>query len=182
MIQYMEHPSSNSANQKISIGVSSCLLGNKVRYDGDHKLNSIITEVIADKFELIAVCPETAIGLGVPRPPIQLIEIQGQIRARGVADNNVDVTNALIEYARHFLEEQPFVCGFILTARSPSCGVKSTELYNDHGISIGKTSGIFAEALHQIKPDLPVIGEEALENIETRSVFIEQVKSFQHQR
>ena len=182
MIQCMKHLSPNSAKQKISIGVSSCLLGNKVRYDGDDKLNSIITEVLADVFELVAVCPETAIGLGIPRPPIQLIEVQGQIRARGVADNKIDVTSALIKFACDFLQEQPDLCGFILTARSPSCGVNSTELFNDQGSCIGKTSGIFAQALQQIKPELPVIGEEALENMETRNVFIEKVNSFHRQR
>lgn len=169
-------------SRKIPIGVSSCLLGNKVRYDGGHKTNPFITNVLTNNFDFLAICPETGIGLGVPRPPIQLVEIQSQTHALGVDDKSIDVTSALTKYASQIVKEQRHLCGFILKTRSPSCGAGSTDLYNQDGICIGKTSGIFVAALQQLIPEIPVIDEESLQSQEKLAQFTEQVNSYYYKR
>jgi len=178
----MSNRSQQKRTDKIPIGVSSCLLGNRVRYDGGHKYNSIIDELFSTGFDLIAVCPETGIGLGVPRPPIQLLKQQAQVRAVGVEDKTIDVTDALHDYAQRIMKDHRKLCGFIFKARSPSCGIGSSDLFDAQGTYLDKTSGIFAATLQQINPKLPVIDEDSLALDENWKRFIERVNEFHRQQ
>lgn len=163
---------------KPRVGISSCLLGNKVRYDGKHQRNDIIIEVLADHIELIAICPETGIGLPVPRPPIHLVRFKSEIHAIGVEDNNLDVTNELITYSNTIFQQYQDLSGFIFKSRSPSCGVHDTPIVNSSNEQIDTGAGLFAHTLIQLNPTLPIEDETRLQDKESLNVFLKRVLSF----
>lgn len=159
---------------KIPIAVSSCLLGQEVRYDGGHKHNGYLTQTLGRYFEYIPFCPEVAIGLGIPRPPIRLVHIGGQTRAQGVKDPQLDVTAQLQDYAHKVVPQLAGVCGYILKRASPSCGMERVKVYSNNNI-YGSDSGIYAAALMQAMPELPIEEEGRLMDPVLRENFIERV-------
>lgn len=160
------------------VGISACLCGDRVRYDGREKGFPDLVAILEKQLELLNVCPEVAIGMGVPRPPIQLTLNQGVVEARGVTNPSHDVTTALQDYAQLLIKgHSPFnsgkntLCGFILKSRSPSCGVGSTPMYkNNHPVGFG--SGIFSQQLQQQLPWLPIAEEESLLESEHQQNFV----------
>jgi uncharacterized protein YbbK (DUF523 family) len=102
----------------LKIGISACLLGERVRYDGGHKRNQMLLDYLALRYALVPICPEVAAGLGVPRPPVQLVARGVEIRAVGVLDEQLDVTRPLIEYGRQVIAGEG-LCGFVFKSRSP---------------------------------------------------------------
>lgn len=162
---------------RIRLGVSSCLLGERVRYDGDHKRDAYICDTLAECFELIPLCPELAIGLGVPRPPIQLVERGSDTRAVGVQDPNMDVTDALQAYARNSAARLADISGYLCKARSPSCGLFSTPIHVGNGRR-RKGSGRFAAALQAALPLLPMEEEGRLNDPDLRDNFLERVFAY----
>lgn len=164
---------------RAKIGVSSCLLGNAVRYDGTDKYSPHITEALGEAFALIAFCPEMAIGLGVPRPPIQLVSVADGIRLRGVNDPQQDVTSDILAYAQSIFLELEALSGYIFKARSPSCGVTDVPVYRVDGSTTAElASGLFAQAIQELLPDLPLTNEEALLEGRARSDFISRVQNY----
>lgn len=159
----------------IRIGVSSCLLGNRVRYDGDHKHDTLITDVLGRFFDFVPVCPEVAIGMGVPRPPIQLVSAAGGLRAVGVDNKQVDVTAALATYGRRMTRELKGISGYIFKSKSPSCGIQSAKVHTRRGRPSNKGTGIFAHEFTQRLPLLPVEDEVGLNAIPIRENFIERI-------
>ena len=156
------------------IGVSSCLLGQRVRYDGDHKRDAFIVQELGACFELLPVCPEMAIGMGVPRPPIRLVLEADGIHARGVEDPDLDVTARLTAFAHQTLPGLAHLCGYVFKARSPSCGVGSAPvLVPGHPPRL--ESGLFAAALQAALPHLPVEQEDRLRDPVLRERFLERV-------
>lgn len=97
----------------LRVAVSSCLLGNPVRYDAGHKHSAYITQTLGEYFEFIPFCPEVAIGLGIPRPPIRLVSVEGVTRVRGVNDPQQDVTEALVEYAAGVAQQLQGVSAYL---------------------------------------------------------------------
>ncbi len=160
--------------EKIPIAISSCLLGQEVRYDGGHKHNGYITETLGEYFEFTAFCPEVAIGLGIPRPTIQLVQVSGAIRVCGSKDPKLDVTEQLQDYARHVLPELEGICGYIFKRASPSCGMERVKVYRD-GNLVGTDRGIYAATIMQALPELPVEEEGRLMDPVLRENFIERV-------
>ncbi|EGG99151.1 Uncharacterized conserved protein / Hypothetical protein YbgA [gamma proteobacterium IMCC2047] len=164
------------------VGISACLCGDRVRYDGRDKGMPGLVETLEKKLTLVKVCPEVAIGMSVPRAPIQLVQIkQGKelkIEARGIENPRQNVTEALGGYAQEIINRytstqssNPILSGFILKNRSPSCGIKSTPIHeNGKPITIG--NGIFSQQLQQQLPWLPVTGEEALKQASQQQAFI----------
>ena len=125
-----------------------------------------------------AICPEAAAGLGVPRPPVQLVVRDGEIRALGVENGQLDVTQPLIEYGRQWVHEQAAgLCGFIFKSRSPSCGLGTTPIRGEDG-EILSGNGLFVQQFIQALPHLPVIDEEALESPQLRLQFLQRVDSY----
>ena len=114
----------------LRIGVSSCLLGHAVRYDAGHKHNAYITQTLGEYFEFAPFCPELAIGLGVPRPTIRLVNVDGEVRVRGVKDPGQDVTEALVANARDVAGQLESVSGYIFKKGSPSCGMDRVKVYH----------------------------------------------------
>jgi len=157
------------------VAVSSCLLGEKVRYDGGDKRNAIILDVLTEYFELLPFCPEVGIGLPVPRPPIQLVQGDGAIHVLGVENPEIEVGERLHEYGRNMADRWHELSGFIFKSRSPSCGLASVPLHTANGEVIGTVSGAFAEEIAHAFPELPMVEEEAMVDPLLREQFIHQV-------
>ncbi len=166
-----------SASTKPLVAISACLLGHPVRYDGRDKRDRFIEGRLGALFEWLPLCPETAIGLPTPRPPLHLRSRGGTIRVVGVADAAVDVTDALADYARTTADVWGDVRGCILKARSPSCGLGGLPVMNSTGETlIGRDGwGEFARVLRQLKPDIPMIDEEQLRDDMACRAFVESV-------
>lgn len=167
----------NSAREieKIPIAVSSCLLGQEVRYDGSHKHNGYITQTLGTYFEFTAFCPEVAIGLGIPRPPIQLVQIDNEIRVRGTRDPQLDVTDRLQVYARSVVPALETYCGYIFKKSSPSCGMERVKVYHRNGNPVTNGRGAYADVIMGALPELPVEEEGRLMDPVLRENFIERV-------
>jgi uncharacterized protein YbbK (DUF523 family) len=163
-----------SATHRTAVAVSACLVGEKVRYDGTDKLLPVHA-LLRKELNLIAVCPEVGAGLGVPRPPVQLIEIDGQIRARGRENRRLDVTAALQNFAAHSLQyllNDHQLCGYLWKSRSPSCGFSSTPLFTADGIEVSRTSGIQADYFQRHLPYLNYCEETALATADAATDFV----------
>lgn len=159
------------------IAVSACLLGHKVRYDGKHKLDRLVTDVLAREFTLLPICPEADAGLGVPRPKIQLTRIGQEIRLRGVDVTELDVTARIRDQALHFIKHHP-VQGIVLKDKSPSCGMKNARMVNTQGQEIGFANGLFVDTVLKFKAHLPLIQASAMQDPEQLENFINRVKSY----
>ena len=114
---------------KIKIGISSCLLGEEVRYNGGHKLSRLCVNELSDFFEYKPVCPEVGIGLGIPRKPIHLIGDPENPRAVNINDENIDVTHRLVKFSQKTLPSLHKICGYIFIKGSPSCGLFKVKVY-----------------------------------------------------
>ena len=143
----------DSADARAAIGVSACLLGQPVRYDGGAKYLAA-TATLREALELLPICPEVGAGLSVPRPPVQLVAGRdGEVRARGRDDSTLDVTEPLQRFAAVALAEARTrrLCGYLWKSRSPSCGMGSTPLFAASGAETGRGSGIqAAHFLHEL--------------------------------
>ncbi len=160
---------------RIRIGISSCLLGQAVRFDGGHKHNDYITQSLGQFFDFVAYCPEVAIGLGVPRPPIRLVKSAHGLRARGVHDATLDVTDKLVAYAEKIAPTLHGLSGYILKQGSPSCGMQRVNVYGARGKSVSTGSGLYAGTLMAQLPELPFEEEGRLMDPVLRENFVERV-------
>lgn len=163
---------------RLRLGVSACLLGQPVRYDGGHKRDGFVADLLGAHFELLPVCPEVAIGLGVPRRPIRLVDTAHGLRVRGVNDPALDVTDALDGQAARVRQEMPELCGYVLKKNSPSCGMQRVKTYTEAGAPIGRASGAYAAGLMTRAPLLPVEEEGRLNDPALRENFIERVFAY----
>ncbi len=161
----------------IRIGISACLLGQRVRYDGAHKHNAYITGTLGRVFRLVPVCPETAIGLGVPRTPIRLEGDPRCPRAVGVDVSRRDVTGDLAACGERVARELSDISGFILKSRSPSCGLHDVEVHAGRTVRRHGT-GIFARSLMRTRPLLPVETDDRLGDADIRANFLERVLAY----
>lgn len=165
-------------DQNIYIGISSCLLGNKVRYDGNHKEQRLITEKLSTIFEFVPVCPEMAIGLGVPRKPIRLTGDETSQRAVEVNNRDIDVTNQLVLYGKRKATELDYISGFIFKKGSPSCGLSSVKIYKSENQVLHKGTGLFTQQIIQNNPLLPVEDEGRLNDVKLRRNFLQRVEVY----
>jgi len=157
------------------VGISQCLLGDAVRYDGQSKANKIVLEKLNDLFEFVPVCPEVEAGLGIPRPPIQLTGSIKQPKLTGRDNPTIDVTNIMQTYCKQKPTELKNLAGFIFKSRSPSCGLNSTPVFiNGHSVT-ELSRGIFAKNLCDTMPTLPVIEETEFETGNQLGSFIQAV-------
>ncbi len=148
---------------KPRVGVSRCLLGDPVRYDGRSKACRIVIEQLAAQFELIAICPEVEAGLPVPRPPVRLTGNPQQPRLIGRDDPAIDITATLTAYCQRCIPRLDTLHGFIFKSRSPSCGLGTTPVFEPAGRCLTETaSGVFAQAFCERYPEVPVIDDIGL--------------------
>jgi len=175
----MEPATKTSPSAKIPLGVSQCLLGDRVRYDGSHKRNRFLVETLGAYVEFRPFCPEVAIGLGVPRKPIRLMAIGGETRVRGVVNPELDVTEPLIEYAGQIAPGLVDICGYVFMQNSPSCGVFGIKRYGTNGFPLDSQGrGAFAGRLMELMPLLPVEEAGRLKDAGLRDNFITRVFAY----
>lgn len=160
---------------EISIGISSCLLGNEVRHDGGHKRNIYATSTLAEYFIFRSFCPEVAIGMGIPRPAIRLSKINGEIRLVGSKDSELDVTQDMLDWSESAIQNMQDLSGFILKNNSPSCGMERVRVFDGNGVPDRNGIGMFARILMESMPWLPVEEEGRLNDPTLRENFIERV-------
>ena len=166
---------SMSGKKLIPVGISSCLLGNKVRYDGGHKRSKYCLNVLSECFDLTPFCPEVAIGLSTPREPIRLVGSADSPRVVGVKNPDLDVTDQLIAYANTVSENQKSLCGYILMKGSPSCGMERVKVYHENGMPNEAGSGAYAAQIMRNNPALPVEEDARLNDPVLRENFITRV-------
>lgn len=170
-------------DNKITIGVSSCLLGNEVRYDGGHKHDRYITETLGRYLSFVPVCPEVECGLPIPREAMRLV---GEVdRPRLVTNKTgVDHTDRMLTWARKKVAEleKENLCGFIFKNRSPSSGMERVKVYDGNNVPRAVGVGIFARAFKDHFPLLPTEEEGRLHDPLLRENFIEQIFVYQRWR
>lgn len=165
--------------RRIPVGISSCLLGQEVRYNGGHKRSRYCQDVLADCFEFEPFCPEMAIGLGVPREPIRLVgEADEKPRALGTVDSSIDVTEPLLQSGYDLASKRSHLRGYILMKGSPSCGMERVKVYHPNGMPNTADSGIFVRALREANPALPLEEEARLNDAVLRDNFIARVFAY----
>lgn len=160
--------------KKIPIGISSCLLGEEVRFDGGHKRDSYITGTLKRYFEFQPFCPEVAIGLGIPRPPVHLVKVANEVRCVGIKEPSIDVTEQLRNYGERLKDLHSQLCGYILKKDSPSCGMERVKIFSG-SMPLRKGTGVYAEVLMRNNPLLPVEEEGRLGDPGLRENFIQRV-------
>lgn len=164
---------------KIKVGISSCLLGESVRYDGSHKHLRLVTDSLSRYFDFVPECPEVGIGMGVPRKPIRLTGDVENPRAVAVHDARLDYTEALTAYGESKAREHDDVCGYIFMKNSPSCGVFRVKVYQDNGYPSSRPGrGIYAKAFMARHPLLPVEESGRLSDSILRENFITRVFAY----
>jgi uncharacterized protein YbgA (DUF1722 family)/uncharacterized protein YbbK (DUF523 family) len=162
--------------EKIKVGISSCLLGNKVRWNGGHKRDRYLVETLGQFVEWVPVCPEVETGLGIPRETLRLVGSAERPRLV-TTKTGIDHTAAMQTWTRGRLKdlEKENLCGFVFKCDSPSSGMVRVKVYNDKGQPEKKGVGIFARAFMDHFPLLPVEDDGRLHNPAIRENFIEQV-------
>lgn len=170
-------------DRPIRIGVSSCLLGEQVRFDGGHKRDDFLVSVFGPCVEWVPVCPEVEIGLGVPRETIRLERKAGLVRLVAPKSQR-DHTQTMNMWARRRLKElaREDLSGYVLKSKSPSCGMERVPIYGANGVPGKKGRGLFAQALLEQFGNLPVEEEGRLNDAVLRENFIERVFAYHRLR
>ena len=167
----------------IRLGISQCLLGDKVRYDGGHKLDRFLTDTLGNYVEYVPVCPEVECGFGVPRESLRLV---GDPKAPRLVTSRTkeDYTERMLAWARRRVVEleREDLCGYIFKSNSPSSGMERVRVYNEKGMPVKSGVGIFARAFMEHFPLLPVEEEGRLHDPKLRENFIECIFVFKRWR
>ena len=163
---------------KIPVGISTCLLGREVRHDGGHKHSRYCTQVLSRYFDFRSICPELEAGLGVPRPAIHLREVDDSLKLVEVKGGD-DHTAAMQGFIDQVLPSLADLRGYVLMAKSPSCGMERIKIHNaDGNVTRRDGRGLFAEALIRAYPLMPVEEEGRLNDDQLRENFIERVFAY----
>jgi uncharacterized protein YbgA (DUF1722 family)/uncharacterized protein YbbK (DUF523 family) len=163
----------------IRVGISSCLLGERVRFDGGHKRDSFVADVLARYVELVPVCPEVELGLGVPRETLRLErEDDGLVHLRSKSGRDLTAAMRRFSSRRVASLEALELCGYILKRASPSCGMERVKVYAGSGPPARDGRGLFAESLCARYPLLPVEEEGRLCDDRLRDNFVERVFAY----
>ncbi|MBW2566328.1 MAG: DUF523 domain-containing protein, partial [Deltaproteobacteria bacterium] len=161
---------------RIRLGISTCLLGKPVRYDGGHSLDRFLTDTFGKYVEYIPVCPEAECGLGIPRESMRLVgDPDAPLLMTSLTGR--DYTELMLKWALKRIAELEHMdlCGFIFKSKSPSSGMEQVKVYNAKGVPVRKGVGIFARAFMENFPLLPVEDDGRLHDPGLRDNFIERV-------
>lgn len=164
---------------KIQVGISSCLLGEEVRYNGGHKHSPLCTRDLSRYFDFISVCPEVSIGLGIPRKPIRLVGDPSDPDVVGVDDISFNATQDLKDFSNAKVKELDKLSGYIFIKGSPSCGLFRVKVYNEKGFpqeEMGR--GVYAKVVTDNYPLLPVEEAGRLQDAVLRENFITRVFAY----
>ena len=175
MFAFMERP---------RVGVSRCLLGDHVRYDGTHRLDAALVDALGRHVEWVSLCPEVEIGMGTPREPVGLVAhapgvppARAGVRLLGLSTGE-DWTDRMETWARERSKALTSLglSGYVFKARSPSCGIHSVPVHAGDAGRVGR--GFFAQALITALPDLPVADEEELRHAAGRDEFLRCIRAY----
>jgi uncharacterized protein YbgA (DUF1722 family)/uncharacterized protein YbbK (DUF523 family) len=170
-----EHP--------LRLGISSCLLGKEVRFDGGHKRDRFLTGILGGFVEWLPVCPEVEVGMGIPRPALRLVRDGDELRMLEIASGR-DHTRPMERYAARRVRALRGLdlCGYVLKKDSPSCGMTRVKVYEAKGMPRREGRGLYASALMAAYPNLPVEDEGRLNDAKLRENFIERVFAYRRLR
>jgi uncharacterized protein YbbK (DUF523 family) len=160
----------------IRVGISSCLLGEEVRFDGGHKRDSFLTQLVGRFVEFVPSCPEVEVGMGTPRESLRLHRIEGDVRMVTVKTER-DYTDPMRAYSRERARQLAGLglSGYILKSKSPSCGMERVKVYDANSVPASTGRGLFAEELMRALPWLPVEEEGRLNDPALREHYFERV-------
>ena len=172
MVSTLERP--------IRLGVSSCLLGNEVRFDGGHKRDRFVTDLLGRFVEWVPVCPEVEAGMDTPRPALRLVGEGDSVRMVEIKSGR-DHTGAMERYSSRRVRALRGLdlCGYILKKDSPSCGMTRVKVYGEKSMPTRQGRGLYASALMEAYPNLPFEDEGRLNDPKLRENFIERVFAYQ---
>jgi uncharacterized protein YbbK (DUF523 family)/uncharacterized protein YbgA (DUF1722 family) len=183
MYSWSLDPGATIMNERIKLGISTCLLGEKVRYDGDQKLDAFIVKTLGRSVDFVPVCPEHECGLPVPREPMWLV---GDPAAPRLITHHteIDHTGRMKRWTRRRLDEleEEQLSGYIFKSKSPSCGTRRVKVYDDKGVPHPTGVGLWARAFTARFPTLPIVDEARLEDPKLRELFIERIFLFERWR
>ena len=167
------------ARRPIRVGISSCLLGEAVRFDGGHKRDPFLTETFGAFVEWVPVCPEVECGFGTPREAMRLVRVDNDVRLLTVR-TAVDLTDRMAAYTRRRVAQLDAqdLSGYVLKKDSPSCGLERVKIYGTGGVPEKSGRGIFARSLVERFPSLPVEEEGRLSDPRLRENFVERVFAY----
>ena len=169
------------------VGISRCLLGDEVRYDGGHKRDALLISTLGALVEWVPVCPEVEVGMGTPREAIDLIESddgvpagQARVCLLGV-ESRTDWTGRMTTWSAEQVRTCADLDGYVLKSDSPSCGLQDVRVHGSAGVArVGR--GLFAEALVRMLPDLPMEEERRLHDQSLRDDFLSRVFAYRCRR
>ncbi len=175
--------SASSEPNPIRLGVSSCLLGNEVRFDGGHKRDRFVTDLLGRFFDWVPVCPEVEVGMGTPRPALRLVRDEDGVRMVEIK-SKLDHTRSMEKYSARRVRGLGALdlSGYILKNNSPSCGMTRVKVYGEASMPRKDGVGLFADALLKAYPSLPVEDEGRLNDAKLRENFIERVFAYRRIR
>lgn len=171
----MHSPTEQIDSSQIPVGISACLLGEKVRYNGGHKKSDYCMDVLSELFKYRPFCPEVGIGMSTPRQAIRLVGDPESPRVKGSVDPELDVTDQLYAFGKRVAEKNSDLCGFIVTKKSPSCGMERVKVYSEKGFPNGSSVGLSTRAIMETNPTLPVEEDGRLLDPILRENFITRV-------
>ncbi|MEZ8194122.1 YbgA family protein [Vibrio cortegadensis] len=162
----------------IEIGVSACIIGNPVRFDGGSKLNHFLARDLVDYFSFVPVCPEVSIGMPTPRPAIRLVSDEERIRLLQSQDSSKDHTDNMIQFSKQKVQDlgKKELCGYVVCANSPTCGMERVKVYQGNQAQKNGV-GLFTQELMEQMPWLPVEEDGRLQDPVLRENFITRVYS-----
>jgi uncharacterized protein YbgA (DUF1722 family)/uncharacterized protein YbbK (DUF523 family) len=167
----------------LRIGISSCLLGEEVRWDGGHKRDRFLTDVLAPYVEWVPLCPEVEVGMGTPREPVRLVRRGEEILMLGTKSGR-DWTAPMRAWSEQRARQlsRLDLCGYVLKKDSPSCGMERVKVRSEKGMPKKEGQGFFAEALMRYQPVLPVEEEGRLHDAMLRENFVERIFAYRRLR
>jgi uncharacterized protein YbbK (DUF523 family) len=174
-----ESEKNSPAEPEVRLGISTCLLGEQVRYDGGHKLDRYLVHTLGEYVEWVGVCPEVEMGLPIPRESLRLVGDPENPRLLA-PKSGTDYTDQMKGWARERLEELASLalCGFVFKKDSPSSGLFRVKVYNEHGMAQRNGTGIFPRAIMNRFPLLPLEEEGRLNDMPLRENFVERVFAY----
>jgi len=162
--------------QQIKIGISSCVLGERVRFDSGHKISKFVTKELSPYFEFVPVCPEVGSGMPVPRPTIRLMSNEDRIALVETKDPTKEHTQAVVDYSKNKVVEleREELCGYIVCAKSPTCGMERVKVYKKNSAeNVGV--GLYTNELMKAMPWLPVEEDGRLNDPVLKENFITRI-------
>ena len=171
------------AAEKVRLGISACLLGQKVRFDGGHKLDPYLVNTLGEYVDYVPVCPEVECGFPIPRESLRLVG-DPQSPRLVTTRTGQDFTDLMVRWARQRVVEleKEGLCGYIFKSRSPSSGMQGVKIYDPNGVPSNRGVGVFAMEFLKHFPLLPVVQESSLHDPRVRENFVERVFAFRRWR